>query len=257
MLSFLLLLSLHGQSPGDTTGAFLDARARDLLIGARERRRAIDRSITNYQAVAKERITVGLRTKLRDRMLYRPQTARHTDWTRGGPINITAVGAREAVPIITAKPGVPKDLENFLPRLAFDPMDSDALLSIDTTALKHPISPGAEAHYRFSTGDSMTVNLGERIIKLVELKVEPRRSDFHLVTGSFWIDSDSYSLVQTTFRLADDVDFNAQANPREVKSRTIGFVRISTDSNGTGNISFTPTRAEVNYITIEYSLVHL
>jgi hypothetical protein len=257
MLPFLLLLTLQGQAPADTTGAFADARARDLLIGARERRRAIDRSITNYQAVAKERMTVGLRTKLRDRMLYRRETASRIDWRRGGPINITALGAREAVPIITAKPGVPKDLENFLPRLAFDPMDSDALLSIDTTALKHPISPGAEAHYRFSTGDSTSIAMGERTIKLVELRVEPRRSDFHLISGSFWIDSDTYSLVQTTFRLARDIDFDNMGEARGIKTRTIGFIKFGKDSTGQTNVSITPARAELHYITIEYSLVHL
>ncbi|MEX2282144.1 MAG: hypothetical protein WEE89_06650 [Gemmatimonadota bacterium] len=259
MVPLLLALTFGVQAPQavDTSGVYQDARARDLHVHARERRRAIDRSITSYQAVVKERMSAGLRTRLRDRLLYRRETASRIDWRRGGPINITAMGAREAVPIITTKPGVPKDLENFLPRLAFDPMDTDALLSVDTTALKHPLGPGAEAHYRFSTGDSMSVNLGERTIKLVELKVHPRRSDFHLITGSFWIDSDSYSLVQTTFRLANDIDFNAQANPREVKSRTIGFLRIGTDSGGTRNVSFTPARAELHYITIEYSLVHL
>ena len=259
MVPFLLALAVSAQAPQvpDPADTYRDERARELHVRARERRRAVDRSITSYQAIVKERMSAGLRTRLRDRLLYRRETASRIDWRRGGPINITALGAREAVPILTAKPGVPKDLDKFLPRLAFDPMDSDALISVDITALRHPLASGSEAHYRFSTGDSTTINLGERTIKLVELKVEPRRSDFHLVTGSFWIDSDTYSLVQTTFRLARDVDFNEMETPEGTSIRNIGFVRIATDSAGNKNMSFTPMRAELQYITIEYSLVHL
>jgi hypothetical protein len=200
----LLALMFIVQVPqsADTTGAYRDERARELHLRVRQRLAQVDRSITSYEARAKERISVGLRTRLRDRLLYRRETASQIEWQRGGPIRIKALGAREVVPVITAKPGVPKDLANFLPRLAFDPMDADALLTVDTTGIRHPFSAGAEAHYRYSTGGSTTINLGERTIRLVELRVEPRRSDFHLISGSFWIDSDTYSLVQTTFRLA-------------------------------------------------------
>ncbi len=248
MVTLLLALALAAQAPqsSDTAGVYRDARARDLHVGARNRHRAVDRSITNYQATAKERISVGLRTRLRDRLFYRRETASRIDWRRGGPINISVLGAREVVPVASARAGVPKDLQNFLPRLAFDPMDPDALLSIDTTGIRHPLSRGAEAHYRFSTGDSTTINLGERTIKLVELQVVPRRRDFHLISGSFWIDSDTYSLVQTTFQLAKDFNFEEDAEDEEERrdARKIpGFMK--------------PIRAELQYITIEYSLVHL
>ncbi|HSL69703.1 MAG TPA: hypothetical protein VK864_05645, partial [Longimicrobiales bacterium] len=132
----------------DTSDAYLDARARELVARARARRQLADRSITRYQALAKERISMGLRTRLRDRLFFRRETASRIDWRRGGPINITVLGAREAVPIATPKVQIPSDLKDFLPRLAFDPMDSEALLRIDTTTLRHPLTAGAEAHYR-------------------------------------------------------------------------------------------------------------
>ena len=209
MVVFLLALAVGLQQPQsiEPSDVYRDARARDLHVRARERHRAVDRSITHYQATAKERISMGLRTRLRDRLFYRRETASRIDWNRGGPINITVLGAREVVPVASAKASVPSDLQNFLPRLAFDPMDPDALLSVDTTSIRHPFSAGAESHYRFSTGDSTRINLGERTIKLVELRVIPRRRDFHLISGSFWIDSDTYSLVQTTFQLAKDFNF--------------------------------------------------
>jgi hypothetical protein len=244
----LLALTISAQTPQavDTSNAYRSARAREVHTLARTRRRAVDRSITNYQALAKERISVGLRTRLRDRLFYRRETASRIDWQRGGPINITVLGAREAVPVASSKAQVPGDLENFLPRLAFDPMDMDALLRIDTTTLKHPLSLGAEAHYRFGIGDSLSINLGERTIRLIELQVEPRRRDFHLVSGSFWIDSDTYSLVQSTFRLAKDFNFEEDAEDEEDRreaNKIPGFMK--------------PIRAELQYITIEYSLVHL
>src|SRR5687768_2384156 len=248
MVALLLALAVIAQAPQsiDTTDVYRDARARDLHVRARERHRAVDRSITSYQATAKERISVGLRTRLRDRLFYRRETASRIDWRRGGPINITVLGAREVVPVASAKASVPKDLANFLPRLAFDPMDPDALLSVDTTSIWHPFSAGAEAHYRFRTGDSTRIALGERTIKLVELQVLPRRRDFHLISGSFWIDSDTYSLVQTTFQLAKDFNLEEDAEDEEERddARKIpGFMK--------------PIRAELQYITIEYSLVHL
>jgi hypothetical protein len=254
-----LIVAVQVPRSADTTGAYRDERARELHLRARQRLAYVDRSITNYEAKAKERISVGLRTRLRDRLLYRRETASQINWRRGGPINIKALGAREVVPVVTAKAGVPKDLDKFLPRLAFDPMDADALLTVDTTSIRHPFSPGSEAHYRFSTGGSTTINLGERTVRLVELKVEPRRSDFRLISGSFWVDSDTYSLVQTTFRLARDIDFNETASnqPKPAKVRKIGFLKFVSDSSGSTQLSFTPARAELQYITIEYSLVHL
>jgi hypothetical protein len=248
MVAFLLALAVGLQQPQsiDPSDVYRDARARDLHVRARERHRAVDRSITHYQATAKERISMGLRTRLRDRLFYRRETASRIDWNRGGPINITVLGAREVVPVASAKASVPNDLQNFLPRLAFDPMDPDALLSVDTTSIRHPFSAGAESHYRFSTGDSTRINLGERTIKLVELRVIPRRRDFHLISGSFWIDSDTYSLVQTTFQLAKDFNFEEDVEDEEDRrdARKIpGFMK--------------PIRAELEYITIEYSLVHL
>ena len=260
MIGFFFALTLVAQLPqtADTTGAYRDERTRELHERAIARRRAIDRSITSYQAVSKERISVGLRRRLRDQLLYRRETASRIDWRRGGPINITALAAREGVPFINAAPNVPKDLDEFLPHLAFDPMDTDALLNIDTTALKHPISETAAAYYRFSLGDSTTIDLGQRTVTMVELKVEPRYNDFRLVSGSFWIDRDTYSLVQTTFRLARGIDFEENVRRSSIVSeRRIGPIVIGSDSGGSKNLWFTPMRAEIEYITIEYNLVHL
>lgn len=243
MLHLILAAALFVQQ--DTSNAYANEATRELVRLARERRDLADASITHYNTVAKERISMGLRTARRDRLFFRRETASRIDWQRGGPIRIDVLGAREVVPAVTPKVQVPNDLGSFLPRLAFDPMDSQSILSFDTTSLRHPIADGGEAHYRYERGDSTTINLGDRIIRLIELKVTPRRRDVHLITGSFWIDSQTHSVVQTTFRLAKDFDLEEDGDPddRDDMRSVPGFLK--------------PIRAELEYITLEYGLIDL
>src|SRR5688500_712883 len=245
MIAFLMAFAVAAQAPQDTSRAYNDARAAQLVQQARARRQFVDRSIRNYQAVAKERISIGLRTRLRDRLFYRRETASHIDWRRGGPINITVLGAREAVPMATSKVSIPGDLTEFLPRLAFDPLDMDELLRIDTTSLRHPLSDGAEAQYTYRTGESTTISLGQTSIKLVELQAIPRRRDYHLISGSFWICHATHSVVEVVFRMAKDFNLieDADEDDREEMKSVPGFLR--------------PIRAELQYVTIEYGLIHL
>ena len=246
MLAIFALSAALSVAQQDTSNAYLDPHARELVAQVRERRELVDRSITRYQALAKERISMGLRTRLRDRLFYRRETASRIDWRRGGPINITVLGAREAVPVVTPKVSIPTDLKNFLPRLAFDPMDTEALMRVDTTTLKNPLATGGEANYRYRTGDSTTINLGDRKIKLIELEVIPRRSEFQLITGSFWIDSDTHSIVQVTFRPSRPFDLERDSDDeddRREARRMPGFLK--------------PIRADLEYVTLEYGLMHL
>jgi len=238
----LLIAALSIAMQADTTNAYLDPRARELVEMARLRRDVADRSIRRYQTTVKERISMGLRTRFRDRLFYRRETASRIDWVRGGKIRIEALGAREVIPAVVPKAQVPNDLQNFLPRLAFDPMDPDAILRIDSTDLQHPLIPGSERHYRFRTGDSTTINLNDRRIKLIELRVIPRRRDIHLISGSFWLDAATHSVVQVVFRLAKDFDIDEDGDEGD-SDEIPGFLK--------------PVRAELQYITIEYGLMHL
>jgi len=243
MLHLLLAAALVVQQ--DTSNAYANEATRELVRLARERRNVVDASIAQYSTLAKERISMGLRTMRRDRLFFRRETASRIDWQRGGPVRIDVLGAREVLPSITPRVQVPDDLDSFLPRLAFDPMDTQFIMSFDTTDLRHPLAENGEAHYRYARGDSTTINLGTRIIRLIELKVMPRRRDVHLITGSFWIDSQTHSVVQTTFRLAKDFDLEEDGSPdeREDMRNVPGFLK--------------PIRAELEYITMEYGLIDL
>ena len=188
--------------------AYLDARAVTLADGARQRRQTVDQSILEYQTLATERISAGYRMLGRDRLMFRRETASRVHWRRTGDIEIDVIGAREVVPIALPKVQVPGDLGDYMPHIAFDPMDSDLLIRLDTTSIIHPLGAPGERNYRFRSGDSTEIRLPDgRTIRLQELEFIPRRRDPHLIAGSFWIEADSHAIVQAVFRLARAFDF--------------------------------------------------
>lgn len=222
--------------------AYLDAGARDLLRLARERRRAVDRSIDSYEVTATERITVGVRAVRRDRILWQREVASRIDWTRDGPVRIEVLGAREAIPIALPDLQVPSGLEDYMPHLAFDPADPYLLTGWDDEDddIPHPLAPGSEVDYRFRSGDTTVIRLPDgRNIRLLELEVIPRRRAFSLIQGSFWLDEDTHAVVQTTFRMADEYDLERDEDDAEADDIP-GFLK--------------PIRAKVEYVTIEYGL---
>src|SRR5690606_27841282 len=103
---------------------------------------------------------------------------------REGPIRLEVLGAREVIPPVRGAPQIPDDLRNFVPHLAFDPVDSEVLLRLNDDFLRNPLAPNGERHYRYATGDTTEIRLPDgRTVRLVELRILPRRADFHLIRG--------------------------------------------------------------------------
>src|SRR6059036_2478143 len=240
---------------GDST-AYLDAEARRLVAAARSRRETIDRSITAYRTTIRERIGVGIRALRRDRMLYRREIALRIDWRRDSIAQITVIGARQSVPAAVPKPTLPEDLKHDADDYAFDPADDRLTIGFggsdakrdsarDSTRhrdieFRHPLAPGSEADYRFAAGDSSVIVFANgRTITLRELKIIPRRLDFRLMSGSFWIDEDSHAVVRALIRPARPFDFEQDVSDEDGKDIP-GFVK--------------PIRAEVRFLTIDYGL---
>jgi hypothetical protein len=254
--------------PADSAGAYLDPAARDLVERARERRNSRAGAITAYHAEVKERLSLGLRALRRDRVFYRRELAGRIAWHRDGSDTVVMSGAREAVPVVQSGVQVPEDLEGDAPDLAFDPADDRFVLgrasgdlkggdtlrrSVDDSGhgrgghdivLHHPLAPGGEAHYRYRAGDTTEIALPDgRTLRLLELRVLPRRDDFQLLVGSFWIDGETDEVVRAVFRPARpfDWDRDVSADDRKDADRYIpGFLK--------------PIRGEVRYITVEYAL---
>ena len=194
-------------SAAQLANAYEDPVARELVRRARERRRTVDRSIDAYEAIARERISAGLRVPGRDRTLYRRETATRVEWKREGPIRLEVLGSREVIPPVSGAPQIPSDLRNFVPHLAFDPVDSEVLLRLNDDFLRNPLAPNGERHYRYRSGDTTEIRLPDgRRVRLVELRIIPRRADFHLLQGSFWLEQETNAVVQAVFRPARAVE---------------------------------------------------
>jgi hypothetical protein len=219
--------------------AYVNEEARELVRLARLRRDAVDRRIEAYTTTARERMSVGLRAGIAEKLLFRRETVTDIAWERDGPVRLNVRAAREVVPPANARAHVPAALSDYVPHLAFDPFDSEMLLRFDTTSIRHPLSDGSEAHYRFQAGDTTVIRLPDgRSVRLRELRVLPRRHDPRLVNGSFWLDAATHAVVQAYFKLARPYD--ADLDP---------------DSDVPGILK--PLRADVDFFAIEYGLWEL
>ncbi len=224
--------------------AYADSGAADLVSRARARRERNERLVTGYQVNVTQRIGVGIRALRRDRMLFGQELAAHIDWHRDGPSRVEVTGARQRIPVAFHGDQVPDDLDQNLQWLVLDPAaDYLRLVGDDADGFVHPLSAGGEADYRYSSGDTTTLTLPDgRTLRLLELRVHPRRSDFKLMSGSLWFDADSYGMVRAVF---------APARPFDIE--------MDGDSGDADDIPamLKPIRAEVRYITIEYGLYDL
>jgi hypothetical protein len=254
--AFLVTAVLAVQAPAGDSSAYLDPAARRLVAAARTRRETMDRSITAYRTRVRERISVGVRALRRDRMLYRREIALLVDWRRDGVSQIAVIGARQSVPAAVPKPTLPEDLKSDAGDYAFDPANDRLTIgwsssrggrdsTRDSTRhrdvdFRHPLAPGSEADYRFASGDSSVVVFPNgRTIRLRELRIIPRRLDFRLMSGSFWIDEDSHGVVRALIRPARPFDFEQDLGDEDDKDIP-GFVK--------------PIRVEVRFLTIDYGL---
>jgi hypothetical protein len=111
--------------------------------------------------------------------------------------------------------------------------------SADSEGFIYPLREGGERDYRFAAGGVSTITLPTgRAVRLLELTVTPRRSDWRLIQGSLWYDADSYGLVRAVFRPARPYNFSRDADPEDRK----------------GVPRFINPGAEVKYVTLEYGL---
>lgn len=226
--------------------AYLDPDARVMVERARLWRDSVDRAIKSYEAIVREHISAGLRAFRRDRVLYRREAAARIRWHYLSTPVIEALGAREVVPIVAADPHVPDDLDAYLPHLVYDPRD-DRMMSLgDGDFIIHPLAEGSERDYRFASGDTTVIRLPDgRSIRILELRLIPRRADPRLLRGALRLDAETHAVVQAYFRLARIFDLERDAALIDDDA--------SEDVEEVPGI-FKPIQVEVQYIAIEYGL---
>ena len=254
-------------SPAAIATAYRNPEARELVRHAREYRRLADRSLRAYQALARQRASAGLRMAFRDRQLYGSELAARVDWHRDGPVHVEVLGARERN--IGDDDDGGDDVRDQARELAFDPADDRMRMGLlGNSWIRHPLAEGSERDYRFTAGDTLTVRLsGGETVRVYELRVEPRRLDAPLVSGSIWLEDRSYGVVRTLLRLSHSLTEEIRAETRRDsagrRSASVN-VDLSGDSarvtgrrrgGGRGMWLLPDIRIDIRYITTEYGLV--
>ena len=78
--------------------AFLDPTAGTLFRAAQGNWQSIDSSVVRYTSVIKQRIAAGIRTPLKDRTLYRNESAVRAFWDRDNGSILQVMGSRAQYP---------------------------------------------------------------------------------------------------------------------------------------------------------------
>lgn len=242
----------------EPSASYADATARALHEAAMENRARLDESVLKYTAVVRQRIGASLRTPLKDRTLYRMESAHRIFWSRDGDNLVQVLALRQQTPV-----GLEEIDEDFLDELdffegSFDPTGDRLMFGMadededfgeadeDDFWFEHPLYEEWVESYTFTTGDTLTLALpdGRRVLA-VELQVVPRVADVHRMTGSLWIEPATGALVRAVYRLSDTFDaFRDVPELREEEDEDLRFIP--------GILK--PWTAEITMIAVDYAL---
>ena len=260
--------------------AFYDERARTLLERARAARLAQDSALGAYDANTYLRMSVGLGVRRLgvERLFFRTEQSARVRWARATGLWVEVTGRRSAFPMghadVDFAPATPIP---FFPgrESLWLPGGGVAQAEVDENELLHPLALGAEAYYRYATGDSAAIRLGDgRVIALRELRITARRPEWRAFVGSFWFDVDRGSLVRAAYRMAVEMDvweIAKEENKRHIAELEAQLLNDSTpgmdslrnelrgSKRGTNEQRIfsrivTPMRARLSAITVEYGL---
>jgi hypothetical protein len=243
-------------TPALLASAFKDARARDLLLRAREARLRQDSSLLGYEANAYERVSVGMGFKRigRDRLLMRAERAANVRWQRDKGAMIRVTGQRTAMPTLEGigrgglELGTINDIPYYPGRETLWIGSGLAKADVSEDEMIHPLASGAEAFYTYASGDSVSFQLpGGSRIELRELRIRPREPKWNVAVGSLWFDASTAQLVRAVYRMAQEMDFLAVAKELEEDDPEDEIPRWVKPL-------ITPMKGQVSAVTVEYGL---
>ena len=198
-------------TPELEASAYRDPVARDVILRARHARLVQDSSLLAYDAMSHERLSVGLGIgggAGHEKMFLRNETAARVRWQRGHGAVVDVVGARSAFPMLKQGVGVMADMLH-IDAIPYYPGRESLLRIVGVNSTKgsndelliNPLTAGAEAYYRFQSGDSVSFLLPDGTRgRLREVKVEARQPRFDLIVGSLWFDVRTAQLVRAVYR---------------------------------------------------------
>jgi hypothetical protein len=197
-------------TPALRASAYRDPLAQDLIARAREARLRQDSTLMSYDATTKQRISawLGVRKLGARRLAYRNEIASRVRWQRGVGAWVDVLGTRTAIPMAFPGALVLEDALDESP-IPYYP-GREGLLSLagvqtvsgdDESVFMHPLEAGAEAYYRYASGDSVRLALPDgRALRLREVRITARKPRWDLLVGSLWFDMASAHLVRAVFR---------------------------------------------------------
>jgi hypothetical protein len=239
--------------------AWINAEASELVRLARLRRISVDRQLEAYNTIARERMTVRLRSGAADRLFLGYESVARIDWRQDGPLTIEPLAVHTSAPVVAPDPYVPRELGRFLVDLAWEPANPEALLLFDSTVVRHPLADGGEAHYRYESGDTTVLRLPDgNTVRLRELRIVPRRRHPQLINGSFWLDAETHALVRAYFRIARAYDADVDQRHLPALAKFLGITSDDGRPDEPGGAQMPgflkPVRADLEFIAIEYGL---
>ncbi|HUF12768.1 MAG TPA: hypothetical protein VMN78_06705 [Longimicrobiales bacterium] len=244
LLALCLLLLPSAVDGQQTTDAYLDDTARELVARARRARGEQGAAIHSYTAVVLRRQAIRLRLPLRDRLLARDESAMRVRWSRDGDVVVQRLASREEEMGGAPTAGSGIDLGSLFDpdadRITFgidfgfsegaggggEPSEEGDTSRVSITVgsggveadvdegdelsnfwIAHPLAEDSERFYRYRSGDTLTLRLPDgRAVRSVELSALPRRASFHHLRASLWIEPESGALVQAIYRPARELD---------------------------------------------------
>ena len=222
--------------------AFADPRARTLLERARAARLTRDSALRAYDAQSFLRMSVGLGLRRfgRDRLLFRTEQSSHVLWSRQSGLWVEPTGRRTGFPMgngsidltaITPVPFFPGRESLWIPSSKMRVVQAE----VDESEMLHPLATGAEAYYKYRTGDSVNIRLPDgRSIALRELRITARKPEWRAFVGSFWFDVESGNLVRAAYRMAAEMDVWQSAGEEGKRERQHWEELARTDTGATG-----------------------
>ena len=236
--------------------AYRDATAREVVLRARSARLAQDSSLIAYDARALQRMSakLGLRATGRERLMFRTESATRVRWHRETGAWIDVEGTRTAIPMsfpgaramarmlkMSPVPYFP-GREGLLRFTGMERVTDQEGLFI------HPLADGAEAYYRYDTGDTISYSLPDgRTIRIVEINVRAREPAFDLILGSLWFDLSTAQVVRAAYRPAAPFDIKKFVEEEEGEEEFEDVPRVMRP------LIF-PMIATLEAFTIEYGL---
>ncbi len=249
--------------------AFASAGAKSLLERARVARVTQDSALASYKAKAFQRLTLRLGVRSLDRILVRTENVANVRWARGSGVWIEPTGRRAAAPMF-GHDGVGMDLASVTPVPYFPGREAlwtpssyirAVQAEVSEDDLLHPLATGAEAYYRYATGDSISFRLADgRQVMLRELRITARRPQWRAFVGSFWFDTERGHLVRAAYRLAQEIDLwemmgeEARRDAERAVTEAERKASAGEEPSRIARALVSPLKGDITAITVEYGL---